>query len=1185
MRTEYDFSGGMRGVTVQRYAQGANAPRVIAGRYVVDRQIGKGRMSTVYLAHDLGAQDADVAIKVLDTSHPDEIKRALYERETKALKRLAHPNIVRLKHAGWSDEMGAFYLVLDYQPFALDRFLRGEESPPRPPDPHRVIRELAEALGHAHSEGVIHRDVKPSNIMLDVNGRAMLADFGISKLLDQLTVGETLAKFFSTGYASPEQRSARPTDGRSDVYSLGAVYYRMLSRQEPPPEGPTPELVEDHVQDRNPLKQALKRMLAASPDDRPKSGIELLTALNVTYRHEDLPEHFLIVTANAFNDLVSSDYHPRRDFQGVADVLSEDLGGRDHADVHAHIDARNPDNLIVLGNSLRLVCTKDREEDALAIKAVHEPFMPRFDAEKETAMAIRAVWVPVDRSFGASWDRSSRSRARRDLGQFLSSLTAHKTIGATRQQQRNSRREFIERWKQTLERFRQRIKDGSPILAYSSVVREEGRLRFHLIEDPPDSLWEDDTALVAGGSVDRDRPIGNLVEVRGRTVEVAEVGSVRHNTVPPTGTLTANAIEALAENGRQQEAVNNFLAGQIANPDLATVIVDPSTATRGTIPALDYYQRWLSQDKKEAVAKALASNELFMIQGPPGTGKTSVIAELVLQILKKSPQARILLCSQSNVAVDHALTRVATAAEEAHEPLPAMVRLGRPEKIGHGGERWTLAARAEALRDEIIERCRPTLDKLKRDERRARSAAKAASELVDEELQEAGDVGEWILEAEELVAQFEEYEHEAASIGPNASTSTVDGATALVNGARAKALQHIQAINDLLSSPVDIGGLAPRDILNLVTVSAVPSRQRQQSGDQASGELRRIQQLRKVLSDWTRVAGRGTDFEDLLGKTSSLVAATCSISGRLTPRGTDISFDWAIIDEAGRATVPEVLVPIVNADRVVLVGDERQLPPMVDQDVDDDTNGAQRDPLDKSLFQALVEQVRDSSLGHLSSLRTQYRMHQSIGALVSNVFYDDELEHGRMDAESEAAYYWLPARVTWFSTSDERNRQDSRRGSSYFNVVEADVVSLLLEKFERVLANRRKKLSVGVIAGYAGQVEQVHSTIDAHNSDRWKALDIEVATVDSFQGRERDIVIYSTVRSNRQRRIGFQRDFRRVNVALSRAREALIIVGDVTMMENARVGQADNPFAHVIHHMRAHPDACRILPAKGLRLL
>ena len=96
---------------------------------------------------------------------------------------------------------------------------------------------------------------------------------------------------------------------------------------------------------------------------------------------------------------------------------------------------------------------------------------------------------------------------------------------------------------------------------------------------------------------------------------------------------------------------------------------------------------------------------------------------------------------------------------------------------------------------------------------------------------------------------------------------------------------------------------------------------------------------------------------------------------------------------------------------------------------------------------------------------------------------------------------------------------------------------------------------------------------------------MEVATVDSFQGRECDVVIYSTVRSNSNHRIGFLQDYRRINVALSRARELLVIVGDELMMETANVGADLNPFASVLAYIRTHEDDCRVIQAELVRVL
>ena len=214
--------------------------RTIDDRFVIQQQIGTGRMSSVYVAIDTASNDRRVAVKILNTQHPDSVKRELFRRETTALRRLRHPNIVNLQHSGWSASEEAFYLILDYLPYSLDRYLADDyESPPRV-HPYRIVRDLAAALAHAHSEDVVHRDIKPSNVLLTNDGRPMLTDFGISKLLTHLTVGETLASFWSAGYASPEQRTGQPASTHSDVYSLGAVFYRMLSHRQPPPRGPYP---------------------------------------------------------------------------------------------------------------------------------------------------------------------------------------------------------------------------------------------------------------------------------------------------------------------------------------------------------------------------------------------------------------------------------------------------------------------------------------------------------------------------------------------------------------------------------------------------------------------------------------------------------------------------------------------------------------------------------------------------------------------------------------------------------------------------------------------------------------------------------------------------------------------------------------------------------------------------------
>ena len=179
----------------------------LENRYAVQKSVGNGRMSSVYLALDRDVGNREVAVKILDTEHPDELRREAFRRETQALRRLRHPNVVEMLGGAWSESVGAFYLVLDYSPYSLDKAMRGEGGAALGGfDKYRVIRQLADALACAHSEMIVHRDIKTANILLDESGEPKLADFGVSKLLGHLTVGQTLAQFWSPGFASPEQR-------------------------------------------------------------------------------------------------------------------------------------------------------------------------------------------------------------------------------------------------------------------------------------------------------------------------------------------------------------------------------------------------------------------------------------------------------------------------------------------------------------------------------------------------------------------------------------------------------------------------------------------------------------------------------------------------------------------------------------------------------------------------------------------------------------------------------------------------------------------------------------------------------------------------------------------------------------------------------------------------------------------
>ena len=1076
-------------------------------RYDVQKSVGNGRMSSVYLALDRDVGNREVAVKILDTEHPDEIRREAFRRETQALRRLRHPNVVEMLGGAWSESVGAFYLVLDYSPYSLDKAMRGEGGAALGGfDKHRVIRRLADALACAHAEMIVHRDIKTANILLDESGEPKLADFGVSKLLGHLTVGQTLAPFWSAGFASPEQRGGGAVGLESDVYSLGVVFFHMLTGEEPPPEGPSALALyrNRNIDAPQPLIETVVDMLELDPGKRPSAADVLTRLTEITRQRESLPTHSLILTNAAVRHLAETGHIPSQDRDSAAEALVRDLGGGESNEVSVHQHPRDDQGIIILGDSLRLVCKPSDERDALIVIEVRAPHGSSHDMEKSRSSPLRATWRVVNHM---GW--TPESAAADGLAKLIADVGHAETVGNVSRRQLQSRRGFIDRWRQALEKSVAEIENEAPRLPYASVEGDEdGVLTFTLRQPPPDAAaFGDDLPLaVVDSQNDSDfrKPVGALMSMRGRQVQadgLTQGGLAAVDDLPKSGTLTVDVSEASASIRRQMKAVDAFLYDRMANPRLGAAITDPARATRTPLKDISFYQDWLSDDKKDAVRRAVSSNELFLIQGPPGTGKTAVIAEIILQILDANPDARILLASQSNVAVDHALTRV---SEAERETAPQMVRIGRPDKIGHGGEDWTLEKRAQAWRDEVLENLKPVEEELKADERAAEAAVLRASEAPP------------ALEAREI-----------------------------------------------------------------------PDGERDSENAAAAAELKRIQDLRKTVADWREVVGRTPDFQELIGKTSRVVASTCLFVGgrRGDVYGDDVPYDWTIVDEAGRATAPEILIPISKAERAILVGDERQLPPMLDENISREARGDSDDgdPLETSLFQTLMEQADESGGEYAAMLRTQYRMAPEIGNLVSAAFYDGKLENGARPPRD--GFGWMPKPVTWFTTSYRNDRRESRRGSSFANAAEAEVVVELLEKLAAKPPPGSDPISVGVITGYSAQVDELTRRVNPRNRSKWRRLDIDVATVDSFQGRECDVVIYSTVRSNDRWTIGFLKDYRRVNVALSRARDLLLIVGDHAMMQNAAIDRAQNPFASVLKRISETPGECALERVEEVRLL
>ncbi len=239
-------------------------------------------------------------------------------------------------------------------------------------------------------------------------------------------------------------------------------------------------------------------------------------------------------------------------------------------------------------------------------------------------------------------------------------------------------------------------------------------------------------------------------------------------------------------------------------------------------------------------------------------------------------------------------------------------------------------------------------------------------------------------------------------------------------------------------------------------------------------------------------------------------------------------FDVVVIDEAGQALEPACWVAILKAEKVVMAGDPFQLPPTVK------SHEAERKGLTKTLLEKTIERLPQISL-----LKTQYRMHKDIMSFSNLKFYNNALE-AHESVASRGIGGLFPS-VEFIDTAGcGYAEQESEENSSRSNPEEAH---LLMRHFNQLKLDLSDRTSVGVISPYRGQIDILS---DLFNDEKM----VTVNTIDSFQGQERDVIYLSLVRSNDRSEIGFLKDYRRMNVAMTRARMKLVVIGDSATLGN-----------------------------------
>jgi hypothetical protein len=1124
-------------------------------------------MSTVYEAFDsVGSRKVAVKLFASPTVSVDFLAEA-FKRECESLRDHRHPNVVEFIDVGTDELTGRSYLVLEWLDDSLSRRLQTDRREGRMWEwdyfSEAIGLPILEALAYIHNRNIAHRDVKPGNILLTPDGRGKLADFGICKLKYWLTPGVTLAEFHSPLYSPPGPIEA-VHDYSRDVFGFGMIVLTYLSETPPTDHA---DIVKSLAGLRAPneIRKLIERAVSLDAAERPRTAGVLLSELTATYGRQHAMSArrpcYLGITQTAVANVEAElgvEGRPHAE-KFILDDLNDDPAVRRHRPTPGPTGVVSTDlRFLLLGGQFRYHAVVDRDEkNKLVIMNAFRGSTPAAHERQKEDSFHPALVFRTGRPPDAVDARQLLADLENDVEAFVAELKLREL--QNREQRLMQSWEAILRAKSRLEQERRRP------LPYEAVRCDGQRASFTLGLAPDEDLVGEDRRV----ELETGRYLHGQIESVDGVRLTLYVQHGNPSDLRPRGALLVDTVADQESLRRQQTALDAVRYDQALRPDLRRLLVDPGTSLLATTEEeLVPFQKKLDEDKQRVARKALQTVDFLGVEGPPGTGKTTLIAEIVLQTLSRQPDARILLTSQTRVALDNALQKIAEL-----KPDLRLVRVGRAGE-GRSAEQvqaLTLDPQLDAWRSEAIREGRGFIAAWATGHAVPHADIEAAT-LIQElaaSLRAAARGRHRMLEEQARLAKLENMQGTGV-VDPPDAVLDVDTELAYsraevenLDNVLHRLDKEIARLRGRLGSNKDYAELSDasaEELEHWVTMLLPDTK-----------ESKAFQAMLKLHAEWIERFGNDRSFNAAVIERAQVVAGTCI--GMMAVRGTDdIEYDLCIIDEASKATPTEALVPMSRSTRWILVGDENQLPPFRDELYQNqelrEEFGLKREEVAESLFGRLLKMLPTECR---ETLTLQHRMVRPIGDLISTCFYRGTLKSTDKPLDPDLAAV-LPRPVTWFTTSSMPSRSEQRSQSSFTNWAEAQVIRGFLRMLNFKAKHRNRKYSVAVISGYAAQRKTITDLVRSELRE-WQQLDVEFNTVDAIQGRDADIAVYSITRSNEGESIGFLRARERLNVALSRGKVGLVIVGDHQFIRS--VG-GDNPIRNVLEYVESRPQDCCI---------
>lgn len=1010
--------------------------------------------------------DKVYALKLVGSLN-NRFQKLLFKREVDALRTLnSCNNIVKIRdytlNVEFRDKTDWGLILLDYvDGNNLDELDMSNFSQMKK---YEICLRILKAVEEAHNNNVLHRDIKPSNIMYNQEtDEVTIIDFGTSKI-KSIVEQETTLPFYSPNFSAPEVVKGNSTTEASDIYSLGAVmFYILISIL---PEG-TDMICKtmEKLEVPEVLYKLISGMVSEEPDNRFQEISEIIDILEDLIGDNSPQKDTYLCRIDVEKlrylkkiSMIESDVN--------MSIFTKSYLKNQFKECSAYYNQKN-DTYVYTGKKVAVECSYNTAQEMFTVIKIFA-----LSIDRRISNQRRGFLVEGNIKFLEAARGDYRVRGVNDNEKLVVQFKNNKNSKQVLQRQDELFDDLFGKWQDGLDESMKNEKERVGRIIYSefNIIDQQLLLSVeeyknndidglendmnYVIEEQDErgNFYYYDVGTYRGVNYDEEET--TLIIDLDKKVQLGKLRPLLRKRKPIMEDFRAN----LSAYKRQHYAIRALHDDNYSSKNLKDILLNLDEPTyTPSLKEIQFTTALLNASQKEAIKKALYSDSISLIQGPPGTGKTTVIKEIIKQIIsqinKFDDASRILVVSQSHTAVDNIVEGLIGMDEENLD----IIRIGRTENVS----------------SKVEESC--TMSAIRKN-------------MFSDIQKKANDY----------------------SIKQDAMYCNISD----------------------------------------------------------KKEVDRWERIKEIQQDWLNRCSNLETLDYQVVKSATIIAGTC-VGFLSNDFVKELDFDYVIIDEAAKATTPELLVSIIKSKKIVLVGDQNQLPAYADQELSPIIARLTKEPKYR-LFDLLFDVLPDT---HKQILTVQYRMKRNIGDLISQVFYE-----GRIATEVDDIKRTHPIKefagksIVWIDTTMMEKKDESKlKGGSYCNYAENAIIKQLFENFKK--EGILSALDIGIITGYRGQKELIRKSVNNSGYDKL-AKGININTLDAFQGRENDIIIYSTVRTKNS--IGFQKEKERVNVAFSRAKNLLIICGNMDFFY--KFDDAENKFIEIVDYICEHEAECAVVP-------